>query len=41
MALITNEGALRPVALKKMHITDTVQHPMLLHEAAALALLQG
>ncbi|KAI0695676.1 kinase-like domain-containing protein, partial [Cerioporus squamosus] len=29
------------VALKKCHVTDHVHHPRLLHEACALALLQG
>ncbi len=41
MALITNERTLRPVALKKVHITDRVKHPPLLHEAAALMRLRG
>ncbi|PIL35393.1 hypothetical protein GSI_02119 [Ganoderma sinense ZZ0214-1] len=41
MALVTNERALRPVALKKVHITDHAKHPPLLHEAAALLRLQS
>ncbi|PIL35396.1 hypothetical protein GSI_02122 [Ganoderma sinense ZZ0214-1] len=40
MALVTNEASLRPVALKKVHITNHVKHPPLLHEAAALLRLQ-
>ncbi|KAM5537183.1 hypothetical protein V8D89_009116 [Ganoderma adspersum] len=35
-AIVTNERALRLVALKKVHITDRAKHPPLLHEAAAL-----
>ncbi|KAI1796972.1 kinase-like domain-containing protein [Ganoderma leucocontextum] len=41
MALVTNERALRPVALKKVHITDYAKYPPLLHEAAALLRLRG
>ena len=41
MALVTNERALRPVALKKVHITNQVKYPPLLHEAAALLQLRG
>ncbi|KAI1796989.1 kinase-like domain-containing protein [Ganoderma leucocontextum] len=41
MALVTNERALRPVALKKVHISDYAKYPPLLHEAAALLRLRG
>ncbi|KAI1796999.1 kinase-like domain-containing protein [Ganoderma leucocontextum] len=41
IALVTNERALRPVALKKVHISDSSKYPPLLHEAAALLRLRG
>ncbi len=41
MALVSNECALRPVTLKKVHITNHVKYPPLLHEAAALLRLRG
>nr|VWO96449.1 N/A [Ganoderma boninense] len=41
MALVTNEGVLCPVALKKVHVTDHAKHPPLLHEAAALLRLRS
>ena len=41
MALVTNEQSLRPVALKKVHVTNQVKYPPLLHEAATLLRIRG
>ncbi|KAI1796978.1 kinase-like domain-containing protein [Ganoderma leucocontextum] len=41
MAVVTDENTLRPVALKKVHITEYAKYPPLLHEAAALLRLRG